>query len=143
MSDTETEDRHGIEPDETLRDLDHEPSAQSLLEQLGRAMGGDMEGWAGIDGSSGALHRQRQESAAAIRKEAAVFRDTFATADGQKCLQLMIDQTLRAQPYPVDAMLPMDAITPLVIAHNAQCNFVWAILEAIAQAENRPATPRN
>lgn len=143
MSDTETEDRHGVEPDETLRELDHEPSVHSLLAQIGRMTGGDLDGWSGIDGSAGGLHRQRQEGAAVIRKEAAIFRDTFATEAGQKCLQLMVDQTLRAQPYPVDAMLPIDAITPLVIAHNAQCNFVWAILEAIAQAENRPATPRN
>ena len=141
MADEQEPDRHGIDADEELRELEAQPSVDGLLDQLSTMMQGS-DGWAGIDTSGRALHRQRQESAAAIKREANIFRDTFATDAGRRCLQLMIDQTINAAPYPIDAMLTMEAITPLVIAHDAQCNFVRAILQAIATAENRQPKAR-
>ena len=138
MTDT---DPHGIEPDDATRELDAMPSADGLLAQINRFMG-EAEGWGGINDAGQGLAKQRQAAQAAFKREANIVRDAFMTDAGRKCLDLMIEQTLYAQPYPPEACLPMDAIAPLVIAHNAQCNFVWSILQAIAQAENIEAKPR-
>lgn len=140
---TQDRDPHGIEPDDETRALDADPSVDTLLSQLSDALGlGGTDGWGEITDAAGALKKQRSDQAARLKKEANVFRDTFMTEAGRKCLALMREMTLDADPYPSEAMLPIDAITALVIAHTAQCKFVWAIFQAIAQAENREATPR-
>lgn len=146
---TNIRDPHGIEPDDETRALDADPSADlsgdtsvdALLSQLSGVLGGT-DGWGEINDAAGALKKQRSDQAARLKKEANIFRDTFLTEAGRKCLALMREMTIDADPYPSEAMLPIDAITALVIAHNAQCKFVWAIFQAIAQAENREARPR-
>lgn len=141
---TAINDPHGIEPDDETRALDQEPSIDRLLGQLGGMLGVETDaGWGEINDAGKALHRQRSEAARVFKREANIFRDTFSTPAGRECLEIMLEQTVRTQPYPPEAMLPLEAITPLVIAHNAQCNFVWSILQAIAQADNREAKPRN
>lgn len=140
---TEIDDQHGIDPDADTQMLDVEPSVDGLLNQIANMLNLDTDtGWGAIDDAGKGLHKQRQQAAAAFKREANIFRDTFSTDAGRRCLAIMLDQTVRTQPYPPEAMLPIEAITPLVIAHNAQCNFVWSILQAIAQADNREAKPR-
>lgn len=137
------EDPHGVEPDEAARALDEEPAVDGLLARLGQMLGIDADnGWSGIDDAGKGLQKQRMDAARAFKAEANIFRDTFTTDAGRRCLEIMLDRTVRSQPYPIDQFLPMDVITPLVLVHNAQCNFVWAILQAIAQADNREAKPR-
>lgn len=140
-------DRHGIDPDDATRaidaQLDQEPSIERLLSDLGTVLGGSDPGWNGIETTPAALQKQRTEATRVFKREANVFRDTFSTPAGRECLEIMKEMTLRSQPYPPEAMLPIDAITALCIAHNAQSNFVWSILQAIAQADNREAKPRN
>ena len=132
-------DRHGIDADEDLRAIDQEPSVEGLIAELSSLMtGGD--GWGGIETTPAALAKQRQESLAAMKRQANDFRDCFATPAGRRVLDMLIAQTLRAEPYPEEAQLPMDAIAPLLLAHDARCRLVRGILAAIAQAENRPAT---
>lgn len=141
---TAARDPHGIDPDDETRALDADPSVDTLISQLSGVLGlgGAAEGWGEINDAAGALKKQRTEQAARLKKDANIFRDTFMTEPGRKCLALMREMTLDADPYPSEAMLPIEAITALVIAHTAQCKFVWAIFQAIAQAENREATAR-
>lgn len=135
----------GIEPqadDDDAADLAAEPSIDGLLKRLGDFLPG-MEGWKDVKDPEAAMHRQRSEQAAALKKSANDFRDCFMTPAGRKVLEHLLDTTLRARPYPPEAMLSMKQITPLLIAHDANCNFVWAIFEAIAQAENAKIQPRS
>lgn len=137
------EDRHGIDPDPATQEADADPSVDGLLAQLGTAFGLDTDaGWGAIDGTGKALQKQRMDSERRMKAEADVFRNTFSTPDGRKCLAIMTEMTIDADPYPSEAMLPMEAITALVIAHNAQVKFVRAIYQAIARAENREAETR-
>lgn len=137
-------DRHGVDADPETLELDREPSVDGLLSSISKLLGNETsEGWGDINDAGKALQKQRQEAAQAFKAEANVFRDTFASDAGRKCLAIMLERTVRTQPYPPEAMLSIDAITPLVIAHNAQCNFVWSILQAIAQADNKEAKTRN
>ncbi len=132
-------DRHGIDADEELRSIDQEPSIDGLLAELSSMMrGGD--GWGGIETSPAALAKQRQESVAAMKRQANDFRDCFSTPAGRRVLDILIAQTINGEPYPEEAQLPMDAITPLLLVHDARVRMVRGILAAIAQAENRPAT---
>lgn len=138
------EDRHGIEPDDELKALDAEPSLDGLMAQLSSMLGGTDEGWAGIEDKSAGnvLERRKGEVRDRIRKEALVFRDTFMTPGGRQCLEIMLDQTLRRPVLPPFSGLPLEALTALSIARDAENAFVWAILEAIAQAENNPLPAR-
>lgn len=130
---TAQKDPHGVEPDDATRAID-DPFAE-----LGRSLGVDTDaGWGEINTQSQALQKQRAESLRQMKAEANIFRDTFSTRAGRKCLAIMREMTLETAPYPSEAMLPIDAITPLVIAHDAQCRFVRAIEAAIAQAEDKP-----
>jgi hypothetical protein len=129
---------HGIDADDETRAIDAEPSVDTLLGDLERMLGG--QGWGDVDTSGAALQKQRTQQMRQLKAQANIFRDTFMTPAGRKCLELMLDQTLRAGPYPYDQNLPRDVIETMVIVHDAQCNFVRAILSAIAQAENREAT---
>lgn len=139
---------HAVEPDDELRAIDglDEPSSvDSLMADIARVMGSkgpDAGGWGEINDAGKGLQKQRAEQAQMFKREANIFRDTFMTPAGRQCLEIFRETTLHAQPYPPEAMLPIDAITALVIAHNAQCNFVWSIFQAIAQADNREAKPR-
>lgn len=134
-----TNDPHGIAPDEATRAidaLDEQPSVDSLFEQIARMGSLEVEGWGEISDAGQALARQRADMARQTKAEANVFRDTFSTPAGRRCLAIMRTMTLDTAPYPSEAMLPLDAITPLVLVHDAQCRFVRSIFEAIAQAEN-------
>lgn len=138
---------HAVEPDDELRAIDglDEPSSvDALMADIAKALGskGADGGWGDINDAGKGLQKQRAEQAQMFKREANIFRDTFMTEPGRKCLEILREMTLHAQPYPPEAMLPIDAITALVIAHNAQCNFVWSIFQAIAQADNREAKPR-
>lgn len=138
---TTVKDPHGVDPDDETRALDAEPSADSLLRQLSGALGLDLgDGWGDINNAGQALQKQRRDADKAVRAEARIFAEAFGTPAGRACLEILVEMTLRAQPYPAEAMLPIEAITPLVIAHNAQCNFVWSILKAIAQADGNEAS---
>lgn len=140
MSETQ-QDPHGI--DDPLA-LDGEPSVDRLLTQLQGMLGNEgADGWNGISDDGQALARQRAEQARAMKAEANIFRDTFMTPAGRKCLAILREMTIDADPYPSEAMLSMDVITPLMIAHTAQVKFVRAIFQAIAQAENAEAEPRD
>jgi len=131
-------DLHGIDPDEATRELDADPSMQGLMAELSRAFGGATDaGWGEINDTGAALLKQRASQAAAVKREANIFRDTFSTPAGRKCLAIMREMTTETAAYPSEAMLPMDAITPLLIAHDAQCRFVRSIIAAIAVAENQ------
>lgn len=135
------EDRHGIEPDEATKALDAEPSQSDLLGYLGKALGVDMgDGWAEIENAGAALQKQRADSVAAMKAEANIFRDTFDTPAGLKCLAIMRQMTIDAAPYPYDANLPLEAITPIMLVHDAQCRFVRQIVHAIDFANNRTPT---
>jgi hypothetical protein len=116
-----------------------EPSIAAMLAKYL----GDLDGWNGIQDAPAAMQKQRVEQAAAMKKQANDFRDCFSTPAGRRVLEHFYDLTLRARPYPPEAMLAMDAITPLVIAHDAQCNFVHAITAAIAMADNKTIQPRS
>lgn len=134
-------DLHGIDPDDATRALDADPSMDGLMAELSRAFGGNVktEGWGEIENAGQAMQAQRAAMARQVKAEANIFRDTFMTPAGQKCLAIMRDMTVDTAPYPSEQFLPLDAITPLVIAHDAQCRFVRAIIQAIAQAENTEA----
>lgn len=138
MENGENHQNHGIDADDELEPDAPASGAPDLMAELGQIFSG-MDGWGGIDGAGSALQKQRMEIARQQKREANIFRDTFATPTGRQCLQLMVEQTLAAPPYPAEANLPLDAITALIIAHDAQCNFVRGILTAIAQAENQGA----
>lgn len=130
-------DPHGVEPDDATRALDENGSVESLLAHVSKMFGAsEDDGWGEINGSAAALKKQRMEGERLMKQEANIFRDTFATPAGRKCLALLREMTIDASPYPSEAMLPIDAITPLLIAHDAQCKLVRAIFQAIAQAEN-------
>jgi hypothetical protein len=122
-------DPHGIDPDEELKRIDGHDTAGGVIDQLAGLFGLD-------DTSPQALQKQRAESTRRMKREANIFRDTFATDAGRKCLAIMREMTIDTAPYPAEAMLSLDAITPLVIAHDAQCRFVRSIEAAIAQADN-------
>ena len=139
MTENPQHQNHGIDAE---TDDDHAPSSPSLDDFM-RSVDRQLDGWIGVNTDAAALAKQRQEQTDAAKRQANDFRDCFATEAGRKVLEHMFDMTLRARPYPAGAQLPMDVITPIVIAHDAQCNFVWAIVEAIALAENRTATPRS
>ncbi|TCD15150.1 hypothetical protein [Oricola cellulosilytica] len=137
---------HGIDPGDEERFVDgpdiDQPALDDLLGAFSRAIGGDETGWGAIDSAPAALAEQRRQSQAAMKRKANDFRDCFSTPAGRRVLEQLLDQTLRAEAYPEEAQLPMEAITPLCIAHQTRCNFVRAILAAIAQADNRPQSPQ-
>lgn len=129
---------HGIDdPDQDDAGGDglaSQPSIDGLLSQISGMLGGD--GWDGIENDGKALERQRAEQTRAMQREANLFRDVFMmTPEGRTLLQLFIDMTIGQPAYPPQAQLPMDVITPLVMVHDAQCNFVRDILNAIRMAE--------
>lgn len=131
---------HGIDDPDYEPDLDEltrQPSVDSLLASLGGLMGG--QGWNGIEDEGGALKQQREQQQRAMQAECNLFRDVFMTPDGRKLLQLFIDTTIGQPAYPPQAQLPMDVIAPLVMVHDAQCNFVRDILKAISMAEAKGA----
>lgn len=136
-------DPHGIEPDDETRAIDGGPSVEGLLAELGKSLGIDTDaGWGAINDAGGALHKQREQQTRVMKQEANVFRDTFSTPAGRECLRIMTEMTIDADAYPAEANLPMDAITALVIAADAQRKFVRAIYQAIAFAENSEARTR-
>lgn len=141
-------DRHGIEPDEELRGIDgmDEPSIDGLVKQLktmaDQAASG--EGWAGIDSAGGSLNKHQRELQAAFRREARILRDTFATPDGRKALELLLDMTLRRPCLPEGTIGMMtDQLTPILLSREAENRFVRTIVEAIAQADNQPNPTRD
>lgn len=115
---------------------------EGLMSEIAKALGASDDGWAGINGAAGGLAKQRAEQQRAMKREANIFRDTFSTPAGRECLRIMTEMTIDAEPYPSHAQLSIDAITPLVIAHDANCKFVRSIFQAIAAAENREAKTR-
>lgn len=142
---TDSKDLHGVEPDAETRaldGLDQAPSVEGIFEEIARQLGADADGWGGITGGAGGLAKQRAAQQQAMKAEANIFRDTFSTPAGRECLRIMTETTIDAEPYPSTAQLPIDAITALVIAHDAQCKFVRSIYQAIAAAENREAKTR-
>lgn len=140
---TETRDMHGVEPDAETRAIDGGPSVENLLAELGKVLGVDTDaGWGAINDSGAALAKARNEQTRQMKAEANIFRDTFSTPAGRQCLRILTEMTIDADAYPAEAMLSMDVITPLVIAHDAQRKFVWAIYQAIAYADNHEARTR-
>lgn len=137
---------HGIEPDAETRaidELDQAPSIDGMMAEISKMIGGDTDaGWGAINDAGKGLHKQRAEQQRAMKREANIFRDTFSTPAGRECLRIMTEMTIDAAAYPSEAMLPIDAITALVIAHDAQVKFVRAIYQAIATADNREAETR-
>lgn len=133
---TDKHENHGVDADDA-GDGD-EAAAGGLMAELGQIFR-NMDGWDGISDAGSALAKQRSEIARRQKHEANVFRDTFSTPAGRQCLSMMVEMTLATPPYPAGENLPLNAITALVIAHDAQCNFVRAILTAIAQADNPEA----
>ena len=140
---TEQQNPHGIAPDDETRALDADPSVSNLLAEIGKAIGIDTDtGWGAIDDAGKGLQKQRAEQTRAMKREANIFRDTFSTPAGRECLRIMTEMTIDADAYPAEANLPIEAITALVIAADAQRKFVRAIYQAIAFAENREASMR-
>lgn len=134
------QDSHGIDADTELQEIDgiadkDMPTQAGLDDELGHVFRELFGGWENVADSAGALQQARMENVKLMKKEANIFRETFATATGRQCLKIMREMTLDTSPYPVEANLPIDAITALVIAHDAQCNFVRAIMAAIGQAQ--------
>lgn len=139
MSDIDKSNDHGIDPDDPMRFLSEQPALDDLLGMATRALlMEEGEGWGGVETPADALARQREESARAMKAEANAFRDCFMTPAGRKVLESFVDMTFRSETYPEEAQLPMDAIAPLLLAHDARCKFVRAIFAAIALADNRP-----
>lgn len=136
---------HSVSADDETRELDQlgdEPSFDGLLGQLSDMMR-EAEGWNGLNATGGALQKQRDMQRAAFKREANLFRDTFMTPDGRKLLELFLDRTVRRPHLPESIVgMTMDQITPVMLAREAENNFVRAILEAIAQAENKPTPTR-
>lgn len=142
---TDKQDPHGVAPDAETRAIDggdDAPSVEGIFAEIARQLGADGDGWGGINGAAGGLAKQRAEQQRAMKAEANIFRDAFSTPAGRECLRIMTEMTIDAEPYPASAQLPIEAITPLVIAHDAQCKFVRSIYQAIAAAENRKAKTR-
>ncbi|EKF43324.1 hypothetical protein NA8A_04813 [Nitratireductor indicus C115] len=132
-------DKHGVDADEELREIDGlEPSAEALIEALGSMLGGS-GGWGDIESDGAAMLKQRAEQSKRAQQQANQFRDCFSTTAGRATLEYMLDETLRAEPFPLDAMLSREQIEPLLLMHYAQCQFVRAILSAMAQATPVPA----
>jgi len=137
-------DTHGISADAELRDIDQlgdEPSIDGLMGQI-TDMLQEAGGWADLNASAPALQKMRDMQRAAFKREANLFRDVFATPDGRKLLELLLDRTLRRPVLP-DGILgfSMDQLTPVMLMREAENSFVRAMLDAIAQAEGKqPAT---
>jgi hypothetical protein len=136
------DDKHGVDPEPGSDEDAHSAAEPSIEAVLGKYLAG-MDGWNGITDQAGALRKQRTEQAAAMKRQANDFRDCFATPAGRRVLDHFYDMTLRTRPYPADAMLAMDVIVPLVMAHDAACNFVAAIRDAIDVADDRAPKPRS
>jgi len=132
---------HGVSADAELRDVDgigdDAVSVDGLLGQLSDMLK-EAEGWSGINSAGAGLAKMRDLQRAAFKREANLFRDVFSTPDGAKLLSLFFDRTIRRPQLPEGIIgMTMDQLAPVLLARHAENEFVRAIVEAIAQADNR------
>jgi hypothetical protein len=140
------QDRHGLEPDDDLREIDaDEPSIDRLVKSLSDMMDGARgEGWDGINGVGSAMQRERDAGNAAFRAEARLIHDVFTSDNGRKVLNLLLDQTLRRPNLPENiAGMTMDQISVILLQREAENNFVRTIMASIAAAINQPLPNRS
>ncbi|MCE7026421.1 hypothetical protein [Jiella avicenniae] len=132
------QDRHGVEPEEEAGGP--EPSTADFLEMASRMLGG---GFAGMEASPADLRGQIDAHRTAMKKEADIFRDTFSTPQGRKCLDILIDRTLRRRIYGAAFETShLETLTVATIVRETENNFVAGILEAIAFADNKDTIVR-
>ncbi len=122
-----------------------EPSLEGLLKQfLGGSEEGD--GWGGLDSKSigNIIQKQHDQNAAAMKKEANLFRDCFLeNPAGRKVLEIFLDNTLRKARVPFAVLSTGQNIHDFGTWRDAENAFVAAIVEAIAAAENVEVKARN
>lgn len=96
------------------------------------------QGWDDLDPRTlGAnLEKQRREQSQAMRREASLFRDVFATPEGRKLLRYLIDRTILRAAFSLEGMTSIEMLAVNGVWREAENSFVAAILEAIAVAEN-------
>ena len=132
---------HGVSADAELRDVDgigdDAVSIDGLLGQLSDMLK-EAEGWGGINTAGAGLQKMRDLQRAAFKREANLFRDVFATPDGKKLLSLFRNRTLNRPELPEGIVgMAQDQLTPILLVRYAENQFVRAIYEAIAQADNK------
>lgn len=115
-------------------DFEGEPSLSGLLENMVNGMFQD-ESFGNVDNPAAAISKMNDRNAAAIREEASVFYDTFKTEAGRKCLNILLDRTLRRSAWPAEMNFGMDVLTTIGIAREAQNSLVAAIIDACAKAQ--------
>jgi hypothetical protein len=132
---TETDDM----PDELAPDTASEPSLDALMGQI---LG---QGWPEMDSKNigQLLNKQMKQQQQAMRREAIMFRDCFATESGRKVLNILLDQTLRAVTWPVHAMTDANMMMAHGLWREGQNAFMASIIEAIAIANNQDVKPRS
>ena len=122
-----------------------EPDIEGIMKQL---MGGGFlqSGWEGIENAGQAIGKNRDDLRDQFSKEHEIIRDTFSTEQGQRCLELFLDQTMRRSAWPAEMNFGMEVLTTIGIFREGQNAFVAAIIEAFAAADKQDETkvkPRN
>jgi hypothetical protein len=132
---TETDDM----PDDLVPGSANEPSLEAMMNHI---MG---QGWPEVDAKTIGDLQQKQLTAqrVAMRKEALLFRDCFATEAGRKVLDILLDQTLRAITWPLHTMQNADMMMAHGLWREGQNAFMAGIIEAIAMANNQDVKPRS
>lgn len=119
-----------------------EPSLDALL-QAARDLAGGGPGWDGVEPSSQALAKMHQAQRAVMRRQAIAFRDCFGTEAGRIVLETMLNETLRKAPDVINFDGSLDKLTVQLACREAVNGFVFGILQAIAQADDRQLEGRD
>lgn len=144
MAEQAERDRHGLDADEALKELDGDLSMEGLARQLSEMMGSSDEGWPGIEHAGQAKQKLEQSHRAAFMREAHIFRDTFSTPAGRECLEILKRRTILRRIFPANVLgNAWDALAPIALARDTENEFVWSIIEAIGQAEGKQPTDRS
>lgn len=119
-----------------------EPSLAGIIAQM--MQGGQFmaDGWGAIDNPGAAIAKNRDDMRDALKRENRIIYETFSTAAGQQCLELLLDRTMRRSSYPAEMQFGMDVLTAIGIAREAQNSMVAAIIEAYAAAIEEETKPR-
>jgi hypothetical protein len=131
------------ESDDMPEDMDAAGAEPSLDALLNSFMG--KSGWPEMDTANigKLMNKQLRDQQQALRKEALAFRACFATPDGRKVLELILNQTLRAITWPVMAMANAQDLMAYGVWREGQNALVANIIEAIAAANNTDVKPRS
>lgn len=114
------------------------PQFQQFLDVAMAKLGGN-EGWADLDPNKlgATLEKQRREQTQAMRKEAMIFRDVFATPAGKRLMNFLISRTLTRATWPLEGMTNMEMLSANGLWREAENSFVAGMIEAVAVAERQ------